>query len=284
MATKATHPTPPHPDPGGCPVCGGPVPDRTGKPGRRAVWCSKGCRQVAWRARSAAERAGRDAAAIAAQIAGGGYGDVQNTGAALVAAVLEMCEQGDDLPVDVALRTGHRWERDVADAARSLAAAATRIAELAEQHAARAADYRRAHTVIRRAPASAPTGDESPAGNVGIVAATAAEASETNPPETPAVAVAGVDADELFDAIEDVVDVRDTPGVPQDLLQDQDDVPGTSFADALEELADAHAAASGDGPHGELVAAAAAVVRSRPPYLPACVGRAMDRLAAVVPS
>lgn len=94
-----------------------------------------------------------------------------------------------------------------------------------------------------------------------------------------------MDVDDLFDAIEDVQDVQDVqdvPGVPQDVLAGEEDVPGTSFVDALQGLAAAHAAASGDGPHGDLVAAAAAVVRGRPPYLPARVETPMDRLAAVL--
>jgi hypothetical protein len=261
------------------------VPDRTGKPGRRAAWCSKACRQAAWRARTAAERAGREAAEICDRVAGDAYSAVQAAGGALAAAVLEMCEQGD-VPVDVALRTGPRWERDVAEAARSLAAAATRVAELADAHAARAADYHSAHAVIRRAPASSAPSD-------GNVATTAAEASATKQAPTPpapanaagdvAVDVA-VDVDDLFDAIEDVLDAKDVPGIPQDVLAGEEDVPGTSYVDALQDLADAHAAASGDGPHSDLVAAATAAVRSRPPYLPARVEMAMDRLAAVLPS
>lgn len=102
---------------------------RTGKPGRRAAGCSKSRRQTAWRARTAAERAGREAAEICDRVAGDAYNAVQAAGGALAAAVLEMCERGGDVPVDVALRTGPRWERDVAEAARSLAAAALRVAE-----------------------------------------------------------------------------------------------------------------------------------------------------------
>lgn len=120
----------------------------------------------------------------------------------------------------------------------------------------------------------------------GNVAATAAEASATKPPTVLATGAGDpeVDVDDLFDAIEDVLEVKDVPGIPQDVLAGEDGVPGTSFTDALQELADAHAAASGDGPHGDLVAAAAAVVRARPPYLPARVETALDRLAAVPPS
>ncbi|MBD2895321.1 hypothetical protein amrb99_42560 [Actinomadura sp. RB99] len=74
-------------------MCSGPLPERTGKPGRRAAWCSKRCRQAAWRARTAAERAGRDAAEICDRVAGAAYSAVQAAGGALAAAVLEMCEQ-----------------------------------------------------------------------------------------------------------------------------------------------------------------------------------------------
>ncbi|MGI5414962.1 hypothetical protein [Actinomadura luteofluorescens] len=54
---------------------------------------------------------------------------------------------------------------------------------------------------------------------------------------------------------------QDVPGIPQDVLAGEEDVPGTSYVDALQDLA----AASGGGPHGELVAAAATVVRALPP-------------------
>jgi hypothetical protein len=73
------------------------------------------------------------------------------------------------------------------------------------------------------------------------------------------------------------------PGGPSGRPGGEEDVPGTSFADALRDLVAAHAAASGDGPHGDLVAAAAAVVRSRPPYLTARGATAQDRPAAGLP-
>lgn len=63
----------------------------------------------------------------------------------------------------------------------------------------------------------------------------------------PGAGDAGVDVDELFDAIEDALDARTVPGIPQDVLADEDDVPGRSFADTLQDLADAHAAAYPDG-------------------------------------
>ncbi|MGI5208941.1 hypothetical protein ACQEU6_46185 [Spirillospora sp. CA-108201] len=259
-------------------MCGGPVADRTGLPGRRTTWCSKACRQRAWRARTAADRAECAAADLSDRIAGGGYGDVQDAARALGQAVIAMCDPGDVGALEDALMSGHRWEGDVAGAARRLAAAATRVAELADAHAAHVADYRRARAVVRRAPASRGRDDESPGG---IVANTAAKASATNHGDTPAADT--IDADDLFDAVEDVLtDVRDAPGVPQDVLQDVPGVPGPSFADALEALAAAHAAASGDGPHDELAAAAAAVVRARPPYLPARADAAVKRLQEVV--
>ncbi|MEU8347686.1 hypothetical protein AB0C74_38815 [Spirillospora sp. NPDC048832] len=46
----------------------GPVPDRTGKPGRRASWCSNACRQAAWRSRRAAAQATGAAREAAEQI------------------------------------------------------------------------------------------------------------------------------------------------------------------------------------------------------------------------
>lgn len=135
-----------------CPVCGGPVPDRTGLPGRRAAWCSKACRQAAWRARTAADRAARAAAEVSDRIAGAGYSDVQAAARALGEAVIAMREDdtdvgdgGDTAAIEDALMSEHRWERDVADVARRLAAAATRVAELADAHAT--------HAVVRRPPA-----------------------------------------------------------------------------------------------------------------------------------
>ncbi|WP_242911503.1 hypothetical protein [Actinomadura terrae] len=120
-------------------------------------------------------------------------------------------------------------------------------------------------------PAPAPRGrdDEPPGGVGGIVAPGPAEASETN----------HLDRDEVFDAIEDVVaEVVDAPGIPQDLLAGLPDAPGGGFADALEALVAAHEGASGDGPLEGLVAAAAMVVRTRPPHLPARAERALRRL------
>ncbi|WP_067801346.1 hypothetical protein [Actinomadura formosensis] len=367
------------------------MPDRTGRPGRRAQWCSKGCRQAAWRARTAAGRAARAAAELSGRIAGAGYSDVQAAARVLGEAVIAMCQDGDmgDMAViEGALMSGHRWEGDVAGAARRLAAAATRVADMADAHAAHVADYRRAAAVIRRAPARHPGGDDSPAAPPGgIVATTAAQAPATKPaatisasgisrvlaragftraekvpggrggvlspitdgfkvwsqgsghvlvdhlpadaedrhthlaamaaaltaagyavasaggrgdldvtlspsgpaeaasPAAPApvgeVVVDGVDVDGLFDAVEDVLDVRDVPGIGQHVLQG---VPGTSFAGALDMLAAAHATASGDGPLDGLAAAAAAVVRARPPHLPARADAAITRLAAALPS
>ncbi|WP_344285216.1 hypothetical protein, partial [Actinomadura napierensis] len=131
MATNATNPNATDPMPAGhpaaapgpCPVCGGRRPDRTGLPGRRAAWCSKACRQAAWRARTAADRASRSAAELSDRIAGTGYGDVLAAGNALGEAVITMCEQSDGDHED-ALMTGHRWERHVADAVQGMAAAA----------------------------------------------------------------------------------------------------------------------------------------------------------------
>ncbi len=369
----------------GCPVCGGPVPDRTGKPGRRAAWCSKACRQAAWRARTAADRAARTAAELADRIAGTGYSDVQAAARALGEAVIAMCENdgdvgdgGDTAAIEDALMSGHRWEREIADVARRLAAAATRVAELADAHATHAADYRRARAVVRRSPAPRGRDDDSPAAPpAGIVATTAARASATKPAVvlsasglsrtltrlgfvraakvpggrggvlspikagfkvwgrggwgvlvdhlpadaedrherltamTAALTAAGytvasasdrgdlrvtaalppapaINADDLFDAVEDVLaDVRDAPGIPQDVLQGAVDVPadvGPSLVDALDALAAVHQAASGDGPVDDLAAAAAAVIRARPPYLPARADAAMTRLQEVVAS
>lgn len=201
-------------------MCGCPVPDRTGKPGRRASWCSKACRQAAWRARTTADRAARAAAAeLSDRIAGTGYSDVQAAARALGEAVIAMCENDGDVgagsdtaAIEDALMSGHRWERDVADVARRLAAAATHVAELADAHATHATDYRRARAVVRRPPAPRPGGDDSPAAPLtGIVAPTAVKAPATNHPAAPPV----VDTDDLFDAVEDVLaDVRDASPTP----------------------------------------------------------------------
>ncbi|WP_165969292.1 hypothetical protein [Actinomadura sp. KC06] len=51
----------------------------------------------------------------------------------------------------------------------------------------------------------------------------------------------------------------------------------------LDALAAVHQDASGDGPVDELAAAAAAVVRTRPPYLPARAAAVLDRLATALP-
>ncbi|CNF63250.1 Uncharacterised protein [Mycobacterium tuberculosis] len=314
MAAKATHPTTPSAtaeadaaspvsrdvaapapaDVASCPVCGGPVPDRTGLPGRRVAWCSKACRQAAWRARRAATQAAEAARQVAEQVPAARR-DLANIGGALQAALDRMPDAavrpgasgGRDADTDVAAPVSG-WESDIAGWARRLAAAATRLAELADAHTSHVADHRRAAAVIRRPPASRDRDDESPvAPPAGIVATTAAEASETNHPAAPAApAAAAIDTDDLFDAVEDVLDVRDVPGIPQDVLQDAADVPaglvGTSFADALDALAAVHQAATGDGPVDDLAAAAAAVVRARPPYLPARADAAVTRLQEVI--
>lgn len=51
---------------------------------------------------------------------------------------------------------------------------------------------------------------------------------------------------------------------------------------ALQALAAAHAAASGDGPLDGLAAAAVVVVRARPPHLPARAEAAVTRLQEVI--
>jgi hypothetical protein len=287
----------------GCPVCGGPVPDRTGRPGRRAAWCSKACRQAAWRARRNAAQAAAAARDVADRIPGARR-DLDDTGTALRAALDRMADAADAARVlrrmtardttgtgadDAAPPPLSGWERDVADTARRLAAAAMRVAELADAHATHAEDHRRARAVVRRPPAPRGRRDDSPETPGGIVATTAAKASETNHAATVDAAAVVVDVDELFDAIEDVLDVRDVPGavpqdVPQDVLQDVPGVFGTSYASALDALAAAHANASGDGPVDALVAAAAEVVRARPPYLPARAEAALNRLREVVTS
>lgn len=294
MTAKATHPAR-----AACPVCGDELPDRTGRPGRPAAWCSKSCRQAAHRARRSVERAVAEASAVSSRIAADGYGDVEGAGRFLQEAVLTMCET-TAVDTETALGEEGRWEPGVADAARRLARAALAVADLADRHAAVAADYRRARATFRRPEVLTLARDKNPRGSV---ASTAAEALTTKPgPGNVAAAAAGADAtkpaapahaadvvdaldvDELFESVEDVLeDVRDADGIPQDVLQDVDGVPGMSFAAALDALAAAHAGASGDGPHGELVAAAAAVVRARPARLPARANAALTRLADALP-
>lgn len=247
-------------DPAPCPACGQPIPPRTG-PGRPARWCSKTCRQAVHRARQAAERSATAARELSDWIAGTGYLQVQDAGRALDELVLAMCEDGDDVDPDVALRTGHRWEPDVAAAARALATAALRLAETADAHAREAAAYRQAHAQL---PAEVLNEPDSVA-----AAAAAVEATQSNAfGEDQAEAV-----DELFDAVEDVIAAHITGTLPPGLAP---------LTKVLNELEATFQDATGDAPGPLLQVAGDLVSRFPSKTLLASAPTCIQRLARAV--
>jgi hypothetical protein len=99
-----------------CPGCGAPL--TVPRTGRRPRWCSKPCRQAAYRARLAAERAAGDAAWVLGQIAAA-HAELTSAAAGLEMAygqaTVAAAEAGDDL--DMMLGSGYRWEMRLHDAA-----------------------------------------------------------------------------------------------------------------------------------------------------------------------
>lgn len=245
-----------------CPVCGGELPSRT--TGRPAVYCGKRCRQAANRAKHRAQVSARHAAWLRSAM----ERDLKAAHAALyeiehllaeplrvaeVDGVLAKADGAEDWHVSPP--TG--WE----DAVRELAAAAARHSgELAghlREHARSATEHAQAARLagIRRAPAPRPPGDETPAGNV---ADTAVAAAATKPGTGP-----DVDADAVYDAIEDLVMATDATTAAGGRLP-------AGLADAVAgpaaELAEAWAEASGDGPLAPLAEAARRLVDAARPH------------------
>lgn len=257
-----------------CPVCGAPL--EIPLTGRRPVYCGKPCRQAAYRARLAAGRAAEAAASARWGLAGSSSRspDVHLGVEHAIGLVTDQLRhqvrrahyaEETGLGADV-VPFGTGWEDDVTDRARTLITLAHQAIGLATAHKRAAADWQAAQAVLRREPAAGPGGDETPHGSV---FARAAGDRATKP--------GGVDRDAVFDAIEDVVYVLDpTRG---------HEVPGALDAVAAD-LAEVLARQAGDGPLGELAAAAAAVLQAAHGRtgLPAEVTRALGTLAAVLPA
>jgi hypothetical protein len=261
-----------------CPVCGAPL--TIPVTGRRPRYCGKACRQAAYRARRAAERAAERAGWLRRELAGGGAAttlerDFSQAANALLGALADLAG-GPPAPGAVVLPGGWSgWEEHVAGAARQVARLAHRAADLAQAHARAAAEFETAQQVLCRGGRGRPGGDETPAGSVPPRAARDRATKPAGP------AAAAVDRDALFDAVEDVVYRLDRARLY--LLPD-------GVADTLEGpaagLAEVFAGQAGDGPLGELTAAAAAVLAAARGCagLPADVAGALAELAAVLPA
>jgi len=276
---------------GACPVCGGQlvIPPT----GRRPVYCGKACRQAAHRARLAAARAAERAAWIRRELAGDGT----RPGGGLPGAPPAAGQRGGveyDLGVawlalfDAAARVRETppgpgevaggWERDVARCADQVARLAHRAADLAAAHERAAAEFAAARAVLRRVDPDGPGGDETPAAAAGYVAGPAAARGATKPAGAAVAAVA--DRDALFDAVEDVVYLLDQarPDPVPDHVAAALETPASALAEIL-------AGQDGNGPLGELTAAAAEVLAASPrrSELPGDVAAALDALARALP-
>jgi hypothetical protein len=246
----------------GCPVCGALLP--VNRRGRPAAWCGKPCRQAAYRARQAAARAIEHAARIRAALAAA-HADLQRAEAQMAAAYGRAADRAAEPGADDAdqVTGGPGWEMPVHDAARRLAVAAARLAELAAAHDRARAEHRAALAVFRRPPAPRPPGDETGPDFVATAVAAAAATQTVSDP------------DALFDAAEDVVTAFADETLPPDVA--------AALRPALERLAGAFEDASGADP-GPLAAAAAGLSG----FLPLAAIRAgevppaLARLAAVV--
>lgn len=244
-----------------CPVCGTPlvIPPT----GRRPVYCGTPCRQAAYRARAAAARAARDADWAREQLAaamletGGLARQLDDAWAAIPPLSGQLARRDDD---GAALAAGRRWEAGLAEAARELARAAYRTADLAGAHARAAGACRAARaTGFRSGTGAASSNDgtltaattadgNGAAARRGSVAQVAAAAAATEP-GSPALA----DLDALFDAAEDIV----TSAHPDTAAGSE--LPAAVTA-AVEDLAAVLDATSGAGPYTGLIAAARRVL------------------------
>ncbi|MEU8347860.1 hypothetical protein AB0C74_39700 [Spirillospora sp. NPDC048832] len=242
---------------GHCAVCGGPLAVRAGRPGRPAAWCSKGCRQTAYRARQAAARAAERAAYARRRLAAA-HAELQRAEAAMAAAYGRAADRAAEPAADAAehLTGGPRWETAVRDAAARLAAAARRLGDLAAEHDRARAEHAAALAVFRRPPAPRPSRDEIAPADV-------------------AAAVAVRDVDALFDAAEDVIAARDAGTLPPDQV--------AALRPDLDRLAAAFGASSGDDASGLAEAAAALAAYVTPAALASGeVPDVVARLAATV--
>ncbi|XVQ16357.1 hypothetical protein ACQP1W_52430 (plasmid) [Spirillospora sp. CA-255316] len=212
-----------------CPVCGTPLQQRPGRPGRPAAWCSKPCRQAAYRARRNAARAAEQAADLRAQLAAA-HAELHEAEAVVASAYGRAADVAADptaTPADHMTRPG--WERPLFDAARALGRAAFRLADLANDHARTRNEHRAAMATFRQAPAPRPSDD-----------ATA--------PAEAAAEVQVSDVDELFDAAEDVIAAFISGTLPPEMA--------AAWRPAFRQLETAFQDASGDD-FGALAAAAA---------------------------
>jgi hypothetical protein len=150
--------------------------------GRRPRWCSKACRQAAYRARLAAGRAAGETRWAHRELArAGDRGQEEGLArefSAAASTLTGLLRRLYGLPPATAVRlpgpagwTG--WENDLITAAREVAALADQAGELARLHARAAADYAAARRMagndpggLRRAPAPRLGGDKSRAGCV----------------------------------------------------------------------------------------------------------------------
>jgi len=190
-----------------CPVCGGPL--EIPAAGRRPVYCGKACRQAAYRARQAAERAVEQATWARQELArAGDRGQAEGLAHEFDHASRELftalVRLHDLPPASARLRKPgggwSGWEEHAAAAARQVARLAHRAAGLARVHERAAADFQAAQAVLRRGGLAGPGGDETPPGSVAARAAGDRATKHSGPPSA-----AVVDRDALFDAIEDVV-------------------------------------------------------------------------------
>lgn len=214
-----------------CAVCGGPLPDRTGRRGRPASWCSTECRQAAYRARRAAAQAAEDAARLRERLAAA-HAAVQRAEGEMATAYGRAADAAAEPgagPSDH-LTGWPRWETAVQQAAKQLSGAALRLGELAAAHQRARADHAAALASFHRPPAPRASGDE-------------------NRP------LVDVDTDELFDAVEDLVSAFVFEQLPPEVAG--------ALSPALRRLQGTFYDATGDDP-GPLAAAAAAVAEQIP--------------------
>jgi hypothetical protein len=219
------------------------------------VYCGTPCRQAAYRARDTAARAARDASWARGQLT------TEISKASFLGSRLDALYRllprpggGED---SAALAAGPPWEAGLAEAARSLARAAHRAADLADAHAKAAGTCRAARaTGFRSATAAASSNDgttaAAAAGNgaarPGSVARIPAAAAATEP-----VHQALPDLDALFDAAEDIV----ASAHPDTAAGSE--LPAAITA-AVGDLAEVLDATSGAGPYTGLIAAARRVL------------------------
>jgi hypothetical protein len=259
-----------------CPGCGRALTiPRTGRPPR---WCSKSCRQAGYRARQSAARAADQASWYLAQLATART-ELNRASNELAGAYARMTDAAAaaDGDVEVALRTGARWETGLHDAARALQAAAGRVAQLALDHRRAAGDYQDARAMFAE-PAEPADDDTARADSEVGLRRTRAATSRVD--ETPNVVVGGeIDRDELFDAVDDLVELlRDlAPELPQAVA--------AALASPAAKLDAVFEQQAGDGPIDDLAAVAWALRAAAwacEAQLPGELAAAIDRRAAAL--